>query len=1119
MQSPPGGSVERESDRRQEARFPRFSAREIDLRTHRRQGESRFLLDEDGPVWPGQRRRHARNRGRSSSERAAPGRVSETQTRPARWRPLGSREQQPGLLVDERARGCEQALSAGADAPAHKRHSRTGVRNGARRIRTGGRSGVAVGNQRQRAHFAAHGFEELLHAHPTAARAGAGSYNPVRWRRGDLGWSCGTGRNILRWEPMNSGIVGRDSELAVAQAFLDVRDGARGLLVEGEPGIGKTAVWGAVVEDAARLGYRVLRCVGGQAEARLSFVGLSDLLAEVGEEELRVLPVPQREALERALVRRGGDGRVGDAKAIAVGLRSLVVRLADTTPVLVAVDDVQWLDSATALTLEFLAGRVAQHAVGVLVTLRAPLTGRDPLGLERTMGGERVARVRLGPLSLGALRVLIERRLGYRYARPVLIRIGHVSGGNPLFALEIAQTLGPAPALRPGAPLPVPDSLRELVASRVAEVPAAGRRALFAAAALSRPSTALVEQAASASGLAVAEETGLLRLEGDRVVFVHPLYASAVYGSAASRRRRALHSRLAELVADTEERARHLALATIPPDEQIAAAVEGAAEHARLRGAWDAAGELLEQACAFTPLECPEVSAGRVVRAAECYIHAGDRPRARALLESVLAQAHSGPVCSNALRLLAEIRWEENGFADANRLLEEALGHAEDPLVRARIHLNLGYSCCRLGDFAAGDVHAERGLAEAVRCRDTALLAEALALRAIVDYLLGRGVDWCKIERSLELEDRERLLPLQMRPSMIAALLTLYVGRLADARAQLMEVHRAARDAGDESDVSFALLWLCQLETLSGAFAKAASLAEESIIEAGLTGSETNLAWALAQRAHVHAHRGEVAEARADAAEAAASCERLGLWLPILWVGAALGLLELSLGDADAAWRAVRPLTESLEERGIGEPDPHRFLPAALEALIGRGELDRAGRLLDSFEAQARELDRPWARLTGARCRGLLLAARGDLDGADVALQSAVGENARMEMPFEFARTLLVQGQVRRRRRQKRAARSSLEQALAIFDELGTPLWGGRVRAELARLGPHRARGELTPSEQRVVELAAEGRSNKQIAAELFLSLHTVELHLSHAYAKLNVHSRAELAHRFTTRT
>lgn len=920
---------------------------------------------------------------------------------------------------------------------------------------------------------------------------------------------------------MSGGLVGRDRELVAAQAFLaDVPNGARGLLVEGDAGIGKTAVWRAVLEEAAKQGCRVLRCVGDQAEARLSFVGLSDLVGAIVDDRLGSLPAPQREALERALVRRGGRARrAPDPKTIGVGLRSLLVGLAQAGPVVIAVDDVQWLDGATARALAFVARRLDEHAVGILVTARVPLTSPDPLGLERALGPDRFARLRLGPLDLGALGALLELRLGHRHPRPVLHRIAQVSDGNPLFALEISRVLGPAPSLRPGAPLPVPDSLRQLVAGRIGRLSPDGRQSLLAASALSHPSAELVEQASSASGLASAEEAGLLRVDGDRVMLAHPLYASAVYGSAASRARRALHRRLAELVDDPEEQARHLALAASPPDEAVAAALEVGAEHARARGAWDSAAELLEQARAFTSPGQPATAREREVRAAEHHIHAGDRPRARALLERLLADATAGQSRGEALRLLAEIRYNEDSFADAARLLEEALHYARDPALRVTIELSLTYVCCnRSIELVSADEHAGRALEQAVRLGNRALLGEALAVRAVVDFMLGRGIDRSKVERALALEDRDRLLPLQMRPSMIAALLSLYEGRVGEARAQLTVLRRAARDSGDESDLALVLVWLAWLETMSGAFAVASSLSEEAAVHAVLTGSEAIRGWGLAQRAFVRAHRGEAAGARADAAEAAETAGRLGFWLPQLWSSAALGLLELSRGDAAAAWSAVRPLTETVEEHGIGEPLPYFFAPLAIEALTALGELDRAERLLERFDARTRALDRVWLLAPASRCRGLLLAARGDLDGADRALQRALIEHRRVEMPFELARTLLVHGRVRRRRREKRSARESFDQALALFKRLGARSWAELAQIELAQLRPQRERGGLTRAEQRATQLAAEGLSNKEIASTLFVSVYTVEAHLSHAYAKLGIHSRGQLTHRLAAK-
>ena len=312
-------------------------------------------------------------------------------------------------------------------------------------------------------------------------------------------------------------------------------------------------------------------------------------------------------------------------------------------------------------------------------------------------------------------------------------------------------------------------------------------------------------------------------------MFAHPLYASAVYAQAASGRRRALHAQLAELVAEPEERVRHQALAAAAPDEQVAAALENAAASARARGAWETAGELLEQARALTPAARPYAARKRGVRAAEHHIHAGDRPRARALLEAILAEAPPGPARSDALRLLAEIRYNEDGFADALALLEEALQHAHEPSLAAAIELDLCYvRCNRHGDIAGADEPADRALAHAARVRNPTLLGEALAVRVMIDFLLGRGIDWEMLDRAVALEGTKRPVPLYLWPSAIAALLKLWVGRYDEARTELTALRLAATDSGDESDLAYLLTWLAALELVSGDLAAAESLADEA---------------------------------------------------------------------------------------------------------------------------------------------------------------------------------------------------------------------------------------------------------------------------------------------------
>ena len=575
------------------------------------------------------------------------------------------------------------------------------------------------------------------------------------------------------------------------------------------------------------------------------------------------------------------------------------------------------------------------------------------------------------------MRCLIAGQVGHVYLRPTLVKIAQASGGNPLFALEIARALGPAPALEPGAPLPVPDSLREIVAGHVRELTPPARHALLVAAALSHPTTELVERAASAAALEAAEESGLLCLEGDRLVFAHPLYASAVYAAAPSGRRRALHGCLADLVSEPEEQARHRALATEQPDEQVAAALEQAAAAARARGAWETAGELLEQARALTPDARPYAARARGLRAAEHHIHAGDRRRARALLEAILEEAPPGPARSDALRLLAEIVYNEDGFGDAAGLLEEARLHAHEPSLAAAIELDLCYvRCNRHGDVAGADEPADRALAHAARVRNPTLLGEALAVRAMIDFLLGRGIDWEMLDRAVALEGSERPVPLYLWPSAIAAVLKLWVGRYEDARAELTALRLTVSDSGDESDLAYLLTWLAALEMVSGDLDAAEALADEAATHAALAGSEFNRAWALSQRATVRAYRGDAEAARADADEATAICARFEAPLPMLWVAAAIGVLELSLGDAGAAWTAMAPYAEALEARGGGEAFAILLDPGDRGADRARGARDGRATARPSRAQRSRQRpplgagrERPLPRAAAGRAR------------------------------------------------------------------------------------------------------------------------------------------------------
>lgn len=902
-------------------------------------------------------------------------------------------------------------------------------------------------------------------------------------------------------------VVARDRELAFGERFLESASRKASVLVfEGEAGIGKTTIWWEVVRRGREQGFRVLSCRPAETETKFALSALVDLLEGVADDTLAVLPDPQRRALEVALLRVEPGTEPVEQRSLATAFRSLLDQLRSEGPLLVALDDVQWLDEVSASVIQFALRRLGDAPIGWLFARRP--TAEPRLVPEEVVSPESVKHAGIGPFNLAALHHMLKERFEHVPARPALVRIHRASGGNPLFALEITREL-----LRADDPsaasIPVPDDIRQLIVQRIERLPEASRDALLLTSALFEPTTGLIDEGA----LGPAEEADLVHIDRDgQVVFRHPLYASAVYGSVSLARRRKVHARLAGLVDDAEERARHLSLATIEPDDEIARAIEEGAVAARIRGAWESSAELLEQAARLTPPDLAEAGRVRTITAAEHHIRAGDRASCRALMERLLAEELSPELRARALSLLGEISYHDENFSESDRRYKQALEHTDDPRLGSAIQIGLSYVYASQMNFPQGSIVARRGLELAERIGDRSLTAQSLTHCAMLDFLCGLGVDWDKVDRALALEGDDPLVPFIRRASTLAAFLVLYVGRHAEAREMLQRQCVAAVEAGDESDLAFFLIWRSWLETRTGDFVTARKLAAEAASFAALSGSQSMSAWALTQQALVSAHQGRVDETRGYCREAWEPVKRSGNLLPGLWIAASLGLAESSLGDFEAAWRACEPFTQMIETMGISEPVVPFFLPDAIEALIALGQLDRAEALLDLLMGRAEELQRTWVLATGGRCRALLLATRGDMDGATIALAAALAEHQKIDMPFERARTLLVKGVIERRAKQRSRAKESLEEALHEFERMGAPLWAERARVELARVGLRRSSGaELTASELRVAEMAASGLTNREVAAALFISPKTVEANLSKIYRKLGIGSRAEL--------
>src|SRR3954453_18272481 len=493
------------------------------------------------------------------------------------------------------------------------------------------------------------------------------------------GHARGTRLAAAGWASRREGsvIVGRDEPLVVLERFVGgVAAAPATLVIEGEAGIGKTTVWQAGIDMAARRGYRGLACRPVEAEAGLAYAGLADLLAGVEDDCFDVLPGPQRDAIDVALLRSPATGRAAEPRAIFTAFGGVLRALTRDVPVLVAVDDRQWLDSSTQRALEFVSRRLVDEPIGMLVAARvagAPASATGPV-------------LRLGPLGAGALHRLIKTPTGVRLSRPAVMRVHRTTAGNPFFALELARVLVAAGLPEAGESWPVPEDLRDMVSARLARLPSAVRSALLVAAADARPAISGLDDVA----LATAEQAGIVTIAAEgRVRFAHPLFAAVITAAATAAERRRVHARLAARAEDVEERARHRALACEGPDEDVARLLDRAAAAARARGAPDIAAELAERAAALTPPDRPGAMFARRLTAAEHHFHAGDLEHCATLLAALTDVQPPGVDRSHALRLLGETRYRLGSVDEALALLRRAIDAAAgDPSAIARAQLS-----------------------------------------------------------------------------------------------------------------------------------------------------------------------------------------------------------------------------------------------------------------------------------------------------------------------------------------------------------------------------------------------------------------------------------------------
>jgi DNA-binding CsgD family transcriptional regulator len=899
-------------------------------------------------------------------------------------------------------------------------------------------------------------------------------------------------------------LVGREHELAAIAEFLEADAAACAVVIEGEPGIGKTTVWEAAVTAAAERGFQPLRARPGGSEAKLAFSGLADLLGEALPGVLSELPPPQRRALEIALLLEDGGGKRADRRAVAAGSLSALRALSTAAPLLVAIDDAQWLDRSSAAALEYAARRLRGNPVALLIVRRL---NAEP-GLERTLAPERVLRVSVGSLDFVALNTLLHARLGTVLSRPLLRRIHEVSGGNPFFALELARE---PERLEPGRGLPL--TLDLLVRGRVSALPEEARTALLAAAAASQPTVELVDRAVGTpDALAPAEVAHIAVLAHGKVSFEHPLLASAAYAAADPSQRREMHMRLSRLVRDPEER--HLAGAATGPNEAVAVALEEGAATARSRGAPAAAAELSEQAAELTPLGDAAAARRRNADAGYYHFESGDSRRGLAMLEEVVGQLSAGAERAEVLIRLARIRSYSDDLQAATSLFLQAAEEAgDDSLTRARALEGAATQLFRQRrqlESAVG--YAKRAVALAGELSDEALVGEALSSQVLAEATLGRPEAAATLEAALAHQAAAASKRILAQPKFTAAIARMWWDEPAAVRETYEELAEHGRQLGDEGSLAYVYVMLAQADILLGELdrAEADAAAARDIAEQG--GQETLVAYALAVRAMADAHRG--LDAARASAELALELGRKTQGTPALnFATSALGLLEVSTGRAGEAVAVLAPLVEFARTEHIREPGLTRYVIDQVEALVELARVEEAAELLDWYEANAQRLCRRSALAASWRCRGLLAAAARRIDDALDAFGRALAEHDAVPLPFDRARTLLAFGATLRRAKRKADARRALEEAAAAFDSLGAAALTARARSELERIGGRPpSQGELTATERQIAELVAEGRSNKEVAATLFVSVKTVEANLSRTYAKLGIRSRAGLA-------
>ncbi|GAA3301398.1 AAA family ATPase [Dactylosporangium vinaceum] len=868
----------------------------------------------------------------------------------------------------------------------------------------------------------------------------------------------------------------------------------------GPAGIGKSTILDALA--AAETEALVLRAAAAEAEADLPYLALVDLF-DGAPDASDLLPAHLRAALDGALLRSALPATPHDQLAVRLAVLELFRALAADRPILLILDDVQWIDEPSAGVLRFVSRRLGEVPVKVLAAERVP-DGGAPTRLDLCPPPS--VTLPVPPLPQSDIADLLRARFGAEAGRAHVQRIFEASAGNPLYAVELGRAIGSS-SFPVTDPLPVPDRLRELLAARLATLPADDWPALLVVASAARPSLALL----GACGIAELHveagiAAGVLHVEPDGAIrFSHPLLREMVYADATAAARRETHERLADTVTDPVDRARHLAAARPEPDEGLAECLADAASAARLRGAPAMAADLAALAADRTPRATPGVAAVRRLSAAQYAYSAGSPADARRHAAAALRDAADRRTRVGARLLLVEMSGEDH--SNSGPLLDAAFVEAVDtPDLLAHVRLYKAVKAYWDGDGEAALAELKRAEEAAELCGDMERLVEVLSWRG--NILLGTEGDEY-LERAGKLARGLSLTPATVAARQVAAMSRLFKGETAEAVRRIEALRIAVERAGTVRDLAAVLVSVAGIYWRAGRCADALVAGRDCVrlyVDVETTPGPGYLVAALVEYAGGSATAAAGYSDRGLAACLAAGDED---WIKLAY--AISGLVHMLRGDPVAAAEAMRE-AYALDQR-LGRLDPG-VLPwhaDFVEALVGAGARAEAAAVLDEVEQRARHLDRQVVFLGLARARAVLTAATGEAREGAEALHRAIEEWPDHPYPLELARAYYTLGGLERRAHRRGAARAALSEAVRRYGAADAHPWREVAAADLARLDGGRGAG-LSETERRIVELVRAGATNREIARALFLSIKAVEANLTRLYRRLNVRNRSQLA-------